>query len=445
MEFKPTSSQLNFYSGNSDLDSKVWNLGLIQVFPKIYTYEQLNDAYNCLRRDHEAIRVKFKETTDGPVSYLENYKYIKFPYIDTDSEENLLEKARDLLNSPTDFYGMLENPIMFNTPTKSGIMISAHHIAVDGYSSYILAEDINKYLQNPEYRAVTQPYAEYIYNEKKHRSTKRYLRDYEFWQKEFDPLPKCSLFSDVNNSFDYSSSEVNLRVETGFLEKIKTFCKKSEISVQSFFNSLYAVYFHKTTGLNHFTLGVPVLNRTTPAEFNTIGLYMHIVPLVVKCREKNIFFEVAKSVENSQMNLFRHQKFTQTEIKKALEEKNVSVSRLFDIVADYQEFNSNDSYELKIPYSNSLPLPLEIHMQSFGSENHNLKIRYRTSIFTEKEIQTMLNSIIAIAEDSLDNPHKKISDLEMLSADEKHKVLYEFNSTKTDYRKDKCIHELFEE
>ncbi|MBQ3135946.1 MAG: amino acid adenylation domain-containing protein [Clostridia bacterium] len=444
MEFKPTSSQLIFYTKSSVLDSSIWNQSLIQVFPKIYTYDQLNDAYNKLRRDHEGLRVKFKEKPVGLVSYVEDYKHMKFPFIKVGSDEELLEEARKFVNLPMDFYGILVNPVIFHTPTKSGIIIYAHHIIVDGYSSYILAEDINRYLKNPEYRAVTQPYAEYIYNEEKHRAGKRYFRDYEFWKNEFDPHTKYSLFSYANNTFDYDSSEVNLRVETAFLKKIKNFCEKSDVSVQSFFNSVYAVYFYKATGLNHFTLGVPVLNRTLSSELNTIGLYMHIVPLVVKCSEGISFFELIQSIENSQLNIFRHQKITQIEIKKALEEKGIAVSRLFDVVADYQEFDLNNSYELKIPYSNSLSFPLEIHMQSFGKENHNLKIRYRTCMFTEQEIETMINSIIAIVEDAIEHPHKKIIDLEMLSAEEKQRVLCDFNDTAVPYPKDQCIHELFE-
>ena len=39
MNFKPTSSQLNFYTKNYTLDSNIWNQGVIQKFPKIYSYE----------------------------------------------------------------------------------------------------------------------------------------------------------------------------------------------------------------------------------------------------------------------------------------------------------------------------------------------------------------------------------------------------------------------
>ena len=109
MDFKLTSSQLNFYTKNRVLDGSIWNQSVIQMFPKVFTYKQLNDAYNCLVRDNESLRVKFKETADGLVSYVEDFKYVNFPFIKVGSDEELLEETRKAVNLPIDFYGRLVN------------------------------------------------------------------------------------------------------------------------------------------------------------------------------------------------------------------------------------------------------------------------------------------------------------------------------------------------
>ena len=51
--------------------------------------------------------------------------------------------------------------------------------------------------------------------------------------------------------------------------------------------------------------------------------------------------------------------------------------------------------------------------------------------------QTLLEGIVA-------NPEQRISDLPLLTEAEKHQLLVEWNNTKRDYQRDKCIHELFE-
>ncbi len=444
MEFKPTSSQLIFYTKSSVLDSSIWNQSLIQVFPKIYTFEQLNDAYNCLRRDHEALRVKFKETADGLVSYVEDYEYMKIPCIKVGSDEELLEEARKFVNLPMDFHGILVNPVIFHTPTKSGIMISAHHIAVDGYCSYVLSEDINKYLQNPEYRAVTQPYAEHMEREEKHKQSKRFLFDREFWKKQFSTNPTCNIFSGQKANIDFSSVDFNKEIPVELVTKVRAFCADNEISPTSFFNTVYAAYIRRMYDVENFTIGVPVLNRTTQTELNTIGLYMHIVPLVINIQPES-FIENAKRIDDSWLDIFRHQKFTQHDIRQMLHEEGVPVNTLYDVAADFLEFVPNDDYEIIIPYGNNLTVPMELHLQSFSQEKCTFRICYQKAYFTENEIQIMFDSIISLMENAIEHPFENIHSIEMISAEEKQKLFCEFNDTASDYAKDKCIHELFEE
>lgn len=424
---------MNFYAGSEGLDSTLWNQGVMQIFPKQYSYKQLNDAYNKLVKANDSLRITMKRTQSGIVMQLNEYEYTEYPFWSLLSEKELNEVSRNFLNEPIDVYGRLVKCAVFQTPYSSGIMISGHHAVVDGYSAFVMAEHINNYLQDAEFiPEAYQHYMEYVEAEERHKSTKRYLNDCKFWKEKFSLKPTCTLFEQRNAVPDFASSEVNYTITNSFFDKVKAFCEVNSISVQTYFNTVYAEYIHRTCSAENFTIGVPILNRTTTAELNTIGLYMHIVPLVVNITDES-FLEHALKIEDSQLTLFRHQKMTQYDIKKVLTNDGFDINQLFDIVCDYQEFDCSESYEIKLPYSNYLSVPIEIHLQSFGQEKHNLKIRYRTSMFSEEEIQRMLNSIMNIAADALENPHKKISELETVSQCEKQKILYDFNNTAHDY------------
>src|SRR5437867_6050510 len=52
--------------------------------------------------------------------------------------------------------------------------------------------------------------------------------------------------------------------------------------------------------------------------------------------------------------------------------------------------------------------------------------------------QTLLEGIVA-------NPDQRIAELPILIEAEKRQLLVEWNATQSDYPKDKCVHELFEE
>lgn len=442
MYYNLSSSQYNFYPVN--IEDNLWNQSGIILFKGFYAYEQMNSSLNSIISADDFFRCRFKEVSDKPVTYIDEFSPTDFPYFNFESEEALYEIVAEYKNHS--LADRLFEAFVFNLHGNSGFFANFHHLIIDGYSMTVMAEHLNICLNGGtvDSNAVSS-YQEYVDVCEKYKNSKRYTTDRTFWSKQFSLNPNCSIFEEKKTSFDYASDEVNFRVAPELYNKIKTYCYNNEISVQSFFNTVYSVYIYKTTGSDFFTLGVPVLNRTTEAELNTIGLYMHIVPLLVRISEDS-FLRNAINVEDAQMNLFRHQKFTQYDIKELLKTEGKPQNNLFDIAADYQAFEENEDYEFEFVYSNSLSLPLEIHMQSFGKEKHNLKIRYRTSMFSEKEIQTMLDSFMAIAEDALENPDKKITELEMLSAEEKQKLLCDFNNTKHSYAvaENSTLYSLFE-
>ena len=363
---------MNFYNKNFTLDSQIWNQGVMETFPKVYSYEEINNAYNKLVETHDSLRVKLVETKDGVVADVREHEFINYRFWQVETEEELMKKAQDFLNEPIDRYGLLVNCAVFNTPTTSGFMINAHHIVVDGYSVIVMAEHMNELLKDINFEPTIQKYSDYVEVEEKHKQSRRYDKAKDFWLKEFSNNPDCEIFTAKGNILDFYSDEVNAVISEDLFDKVNNFCQKNEISVTSFFNTIYALYFSKMYETSSFTMGVPVLNRITPAEFNTIGLYMHVLPMICNVVEGESFLCNAKHVEDSQMNLLRHQKFTQTDIKEALETIGYESNNLFSIATDYQSFTIKDEYEVQIKYANYLATPIEIHLQSFNETLHNI-------------------------------------------------------------------------
>ena len=426
---------------NNTLDA-MWNHGVLVVFAQNYSYDRVNEALNKLVKNFETLRLY----SDGAQNiYADNYRHCDYPFFSFLDEQELRLFARQFISCPFKKGEQLTRFFVFELNGKTGVVLCTHHISTDGYSGVLAIEMVINLLKQKQLDDVPRvSYQEYIANELSYKQTKRYQRDKEFWKQQFCTNPVCTVFADKVTSFNYVAEEANLHIPAHLYEKVENFCQKNYISLQSFFNTIYAVYLYKTVHAAVFTIGVPVLNRTTLAELNSDGIYMHIVPLLVNIKNDS-FLQTVLALDDAQMNLFRHQKFTQDDIKELLKEEGKTQNNLFDIATDFQVFEDNEDYEFEFIYSNSLSVPLEIHLQSFGEKKHNLKIRYRTSMFSEREIQTMLNSIITMTEDAVENPNKKITELEMIPAAEKQKVLVDFNDTAIDYPRDKCVHELFEE
>ena len=446
MKFDLTSSQYSFFTQNTTLDGVLWSQGVLEVFPEVYSYEQLNNAYNRLIYANDSLRLKLIQNEETVQSYIEDFKHVEFPFIQLETDEELMHAAEDFLNTPIDIYDRLVKCTVFQTKNSSGVMICAHHIVVDGYSAVVMAEQINHYLKDPDYLPPAyQSFSEYIEKEENHRKSKRFERDRKFWSEQFVDAPVCDFVSGGKSSTDFSCEHTNIEIPSELFRKINIFCEKYDITPSTFFNTVYAVYLSRKYDLNYFSIGVPVLNRTTQGEMNMVGLYMHIVPLIIKLQHES-FVITAQRIQDSMMSLFRHQKFTQHDIKELLKEEKRPNNILFEIVSDYLELPHNDDYEIRIPYSDILSVPMEMHLQNINNDEYLLKVRYRTAFFNKNEVSSMLESIMLLAQEALKNPDGNIFELEMLTEEEKNILLHTFNDTNFDYAVENgsTVYSLFE-
>src|SRR5207237_1095268 len=79
-------------------------------------------------------------------------------------------------------------------------------------------------------------------------------------------------------------------------------------------------------------------------------------------------------------------------------------------------------------------------------EPHGLRgeLEYSTDLFDAATIRRMLGHFETLLQAIVTNPDQRIFNLPILAEMEKHQLLVEWNDTKKDYPKDKCIHQLFE-
>ncbi|NOQ24724.1 MAG: amino acid adenylation domain-containing protein, partial [Bacteroidales bacterium] len=74
-----------------------------------------------------------------------------------------------------------------------------------------------------------------------------------------------------------------------------------------------------------------------------------------------------------------------------------------------------------------------------------LSFEYSTKLFRTESINRFISYFKHLLKDLPDNFGRYIKDINIIPEEEKKQILYDFNDTETDYLKNKCIHELFEE
>ena len=146
MEFNLTSMQKSFYTKGTGFGDTIWNHSVFAILDKKYSRDKLNEAYNSLVSVNDCLRARIEETVDGPMVIIDDFQRKEYPYYEFSSDEEMDSWAVEVVNTPIDFCKTPINCALFNTPDHSGIFIWAHHILVDGFSSFVMAEYINNYL-----------------------------------------------------------------------------------------------------------------------------------------------------------------------------------------------------------------------------------------------------------------------------------------------------------
>ena len=78
-------------------------------------------------------------------------------------------------------------------------------------------------------------------------------------------------------------------------------------------------------------------------------------------------------------------------------------------------------------------------------DNLNLGCLYKPSLFSEEQICNILKQIEKALQAIVDAPEGRVVDIDIVTDEEKQKIINEFNDTDTDFPKDKSVVELFEE
>lgn len=223
-------------------------------------------------------------------------------------------------------------------------------------------------------------------------------------------------------------------------QRIGTFCDAHGISESALIYAASALTMHYFRQTDRFSIGIPVLGRTTQAEMRTMGLYMHIVPLIVEVGDADLL-TFLHGVEERVFDLFRHQKFTVYDIRNEI--KNLPVyGTLYDVIVDYTIYEAPPEYESHVLYNDYIEGAMELH---FLKENGALKytLRCRNAIARDSVAARFHALFTAVLSTVLRSPETKIRETANLLANAEKPLLHRLNDTVSAFDPAQSVYDLF--
>ncbi len=391
----------------------------------------LEKAINLLVQNHDSFRLCFQSTEDGPVQYVLPYTYFNIDVITLRGQNDLKNFEKSFPKEPI----MQEESLLFTTrllrfknSSKAILVLNCHHLITDAWSMSITLNEIydnyNKIINNKNIDTALAPsYIDYIKNSSSYLKSEKYKKDQAFWEEYFINTPNILSFKDSSKKNSWQSNREVYTINASLAQKIEDYCAKENISVYVFFLAIIGIYFRNISNTNNFIIANPILNRANAIEKQTTGMFVSIMPFIMKILDDSTFSDFAKSVASSQKQLYRHLKYSFYEILDDLRKNHNISGEIYDIVFSYQNSDIPDFCKWLPNYAQVESL--QIHLKHLNLEHKDLSIHYDylTDIFSKNDIQKMHARLLHIISCILMKKDIKVKDLDILMP----KELLQFN------------------
>ncbi|MGN0468579.1 MAG: condensation domain-containing protein, partial [Acutalibacteraceae bacterium] len=406
---------------------------------------ELKTAINELYRINDALRMRITENGQDVSQYISEYAEQSIDILSFGSKAELDSFAADYAKVPIDLNGSLCEIKIVLLPEQCGILAKLHHLVGDAWTLSLLGSQLNSILsgQQPE----TFSYADYVEAEKKYTSSARYSKDKEYFLSQFKKCDEVTYISEKNIDSD-SADRSTFVIPKEKASRLTHFAQEKNTSVFALFLTAVATYINRTKmNAENFCIGTAVLNRTGFKEKNTAGMFINTVPVLIELDNNSDFLKNLEAVEDSALSVLRHQKYNYGDLLEELRKNHNFSEKLYDVMISYQNAKVSGSAVKTTWYHSGMQTEsLQIHIDDQDNEGvFRIHYDYQTEKFTEHEIDMLHQHICNLLFDAIEHSGKKLYELNILTADEKQKLLYTFNDTAVDYPRDKCVHQLFEE
>ena len=428
----------------------------------VVNFNTLKQAINELVKTNDSMRLKFKEENGSCVQYLNEYKEFDIDNYELSSEKDIEKKALEMANIPFEIKdNFLFKFILFKLPNGSGgFIVNVHHIIGDSWTLGLVAKEVTgiySELLNSTYEEKYFPsYLKYIKAEKEYINSDKFNKDKAYWDEVFKTIPEVASIPSIKDSSNLKNvsckgNREKFIIPQKQINEIKEFCTKHKISVYNFFMAAYSLYLGRVNNLDDFVIGTPILNRTNFEQKHTMGMFISTAPLRINLEHEKTFIDFSKTIASSSMSLLRHQKYPYQAILEDLRKKDSSIPNLYNVILSYQitktiEENSNIKYSTDWVFNGNSADDLQIHLFDLNDESSiTVAYDYKADKYNSQDIKDLHNRILTIINQVILNNDILLKDIEIVTPEEKHKILYEFNNTKVDYPSNKTIVDLFEE
>ncbi|MDD1013905.1 non-ribosomal peptide synthetase [Pseudomonas rubra] len=333
--------------------------------------------------------------------------------------------------------------------------VHTHHLILDGWGidqMFKQTVDCYRLLEQGQPLPDTAPsYRDFIDDDAHYQQSTRQARDRDYWLAKYKQLPDPLLAPRERGVLVQAepTAALELPFDAGLLTRMRQLAQDLQASAFHVLLAALHVCCARTWQRDEWVLGLPVRNRSNARFKATMGLFSQVSALHMDFGRSQSFAALVRAIGDTLKQDFRHQRFSLSDLNRALGAQREERSQLFELMLSYEEddnelrFGQTASHSVMICNGHG-PTPLSIHLRSNShSAKACLHLVYSHAWFSAEEVQALAERLLCVLEQGLQRPELSIAAFDLLT-DSEHARLHAWNATSVPAACQALIHRRIE-
>lgn len=425
--------------------------------------EALHGALVRLLTRHESLRTAYGEVAGAPLQQVREEFSVDWE-VEAAADEDAAQAAiAGFVQRDFDLAAgrLVRFLLVERAPDRHVLVVSAHHIAIDGRSLTVLIDDLiagyDDRLGGRQSEGVLPglQYKDYVHWQQRTLDRPAADESRAYWIRKLAEAPEpLDLPADRPRPATRSYRGAVLRRTIPFrvLEGLRSLCREEGTTLYAGISAVLRVLFFRYTGQRDFVLGTSALGRPLESLHHQIGCYVNSIALRDEIASATTFRALLRTVQGSLAESVRHGEYPFDRVVRHTGAVTTgNRNPLFDVMVMMDPAWGTPTFEPAGLRMRHVDHPVQHSKMDltlyFVDQDDELGItaEYATDLFDEVRVERLLTHFETLLTSVVAAPWAPVEELELLTGAERALVLTGFNATAAAYETDTPVHQLFEQ
>ncbi|MEM7533716.1 MAG: amino acid adenylation domain-containing protein [Chloroflexota bacterium] len=449
-------------------DIPLYHLGHSYRLDGSLNIHALEQSINTLLARHETIRTTFRVQDGVPVRVITKTLEFTLPVVDISNAPAQSTRLAQLIAQEKGKRIDFEQPSLFRVKlirlaAEAHVLVMRfHHIICDEWSLGIFWQELrtlyDAFCQNQPnpLPPCNIQYADFAHWQRS-RAQEIIASQLSYWRSQLQAVPPLiALPIDYPRPQTpaYHTDRVESIIPSAVYDALVALSERENCTLFMTLLAAFQTLLFRYTSQEKIAVGSPIANRMASQTESVVGFFLNTLVLCADFSDNLTFVELLNQVRTTTLDAYQHQELPFEKLVEVLQPERAGYHPLFQVMFIYQQ-----EAETRFGLSGLTATPIR---NQTGRSEFDLTLSvsyhdgqayanflYNCDLFEPATIHRMANHfhvlLTSITAENCLGIHKPVAALPILTDDEKHQLLIDWNDTKVDYPDARCLHQLFEQ